>query len=154
MLRFIHWLASIKQGMLEPGMVKCIFLRYREDVDVYQLWRLDDVTSKGMPYKNMVINESGEYKKTFSGSGVVRDRVQHSTRELFRYRQDNNETAFVVAVVENIYAHESLTFNEKVACEVISMWKAGLKEYMDARSDVYVLNNGCKKSNDGKNGYY
>ncbi|GJW02319.1 retrovirus-related pol polyprotein from transposon TNT 1-94 [Tanacetum coccineum] len=36
----------------------------------------------------------------------------------------------------------------KVACEVISKWKAGLKDDMDARSDVYVLNNGCKKCSD------
>ncbi|GJS12354.1 zinc finger, CCHC-type containing protein [Tanacetum coccineum] len=47
--------------------------------------------------------------------------------------------------VEKIYAHESLTFNDTVACEVISMWKAGLKDDMVAQSDVYVLSNGCKK---------
>ena len=36
----------------------------------YQLWRLDDVTSKGVLYRNMGFNESEEYKKTFIGSGV------------------------------------------------------------------------------------
>ncbi|GJX46608.1 hypothetical protein Tco_0271798 [Tanacetum coccineum] len=53
-----------------------------------------------------------------------------------------------------IYAHESLTFNYTVACEVISKWKAGLKDDMDARSDVYVLSNGCKKCSDDSDGYY
>ncbi|GJZ78881.1 hypothetical protein Tco_0643718, partial [Tanacetum coccineum] len=79
---------------------------------------------------------------------LARDREQHSTHELFSYKEDNNEAAFAVAEAEKIYAHESLTFNNTIACEVISMWKAGLKDDMDARSDVYVLSNGCKKCSD------
>ncbi|GKE69535.1 hypothetical protein Tco_1527607 [Tanacetum coccineum] len=55
---------------------------------------------------------------------------------------------FAVAIVDKIYAHESLTFNKIVACEVISKWKIGLKDDMDAQSDVYMLNNGCKKCSD------
>nr|GFA94429.1 zinc finger, CCHC-type [Tanacetum cinerariifolium] len=39
---------------------------------------------------------------------------------------------FVVAAVEKIYAHELLTFNDTVAYDVISKWKARLKEDMDA----------------------
>ncbi|GJW16173.1 hypothetical protein Tco_0020306 [Tanacetum coccineum] len=64
-------------------------------------------------------------------------REQHSARELFRYREDSNEAAFVVAAAEKTYAHELLTFNDTIACEVISKWKVGLKEEMDAdaRSD-------------------
>ncbi|GJR46298.1 hypothetical protein Tco_1314401 [Tanacetum coccineum] len=54
----------------------------------------------------------------------------------------------VLLKAEKIYAHESLTFNNIVACEVISKWKAGLKDEMDARSDVYVLSNGCKNCSD------
>ncbi|GKF18027.1 hypothetical protein Tco_0062945, partial [Tanacetum coccineum] len=34
-----------------------------------------------------------------------------------QYREDSNETAFAVATVGKIYAHESLTFNNTVACE-------------------------------------
>nr|GEX15742.1 zinc finger, CCHC-type [Tanacetum cinerariifolium] len=41
-----------------------------------------------------------------------------------------------------------------VACEVICKWKAGLKDDMDARSDVYVLSNGCRKCSDDNDGYY
>ncbi|GKC51158.1 hypothetical protein Tco_1073903, partial [Tanacetum coccineum] len=70
------------------------------------------------------------------------------------YREDSNEAAFVVAAMDKIYAHESLTFNNTIACEVISKWKAGLKDDMDARSDVYVLSNGCKKCSDDSDGYY
>ncbi|GJZ35098.1 hypothetical protein Tco_0580915 [Tanacetum coccineum] len=85
---------------------------------------------------------------------LARDKEQHLACELFGYREDSNEAAFVVAAVEKIYAHESLTFNDTVACEVISKWKARLKDDIDARSDVYVLNKGCKKCSDDSDGYY
>nr|GEX92041.1 zinc finger, CCHC-type [Tanacetum cinerariifolium] len=111
--------------------------------------------------RNMGFNESREYKKTFISSGVgfknyhsARDREQHSAWELFSYREDSNKAAFAVVVVYKIYAHESLTFNDTVSCEVIFKWKTGLKEDMDARSDVYVLSNGCKKRSDHRNDYY
>ncbi|GKF27627.1 hypothetical protein Tco_0093969, partial [Tanacetum coccineum] len=159
-------------------VLKCIFLGYHKDIVDNQLWRLDDVTSKIMLYRNIGFNESGEYKKTFIGSSVgtgsvqvlqgvefeVEPREDHAfevetlrnvgKRELFSYREDCNEAAFIVAVVEKIYAHESLTFNDIVACEVISKWKAGLKEDTDARLDVYVLSNSCTKSSNDIYGYY
>ncbi|GKC95514.1 zinc finger, CCHC-type containing protein, partial [Tanacetum coccineum] len=171
MLGFFGWLASIKQWVLEPVKVKCIFLGYHKSIVGNNLWRLDDVTSKVVLYRNIGFNESGKYKKTLIGSGVgaglqevqtqdlmdyqlARDRDQHLACEVFGYREDNNEAAFTVAVVEKIYAHESLTFNNTVACEVTSKWKAGLKDDMDARSDVYVLSNGCRKCSDDSDGYY
>nr|GEW57375.1 zinc finger, CCHC-type [Tanacetum cinerariifolium] len=85
---------------------------------------------------------------------LARDRKQHLACELFEYREDNNEDAFEVAAVEKIYEHESFTFNNIVVCEVISKWKAGLKDDMDARSDVYVLSNGSRKCSDDIDGYY
>nr|GFA22875.1 hypothetical protein [Tanacetum cinerariifolium] len=148
MLGFFGWLASIKQWMLEPVYVKCIFLGYHKSIVGNKLWRLDDVTSKVVLYRNMGFNESEEYKKTFIGSGVgtgsvhvlqgvkfedliyyhpTRDREQYSAWELFSYRED-----YEVAAVEKIYAHELLTFNDTVAYDVISKWKARLKEDMDA----------------------
>ncbi|GJW76283.1 hypothetical protein Tco_0137965 [Tanacetum coccineum] len=164
------WLTSIKQGMLEPVKVKCIFLGYYDSIVGNKLRRLDDVTSKVVLYMNMGFNESGESMKTFIGSGVVglqevqtqdlvyyhsaRDRKRHSAWELFSYREDSNEAAFAVVAVYKIYAYESLDFNNTVACEVISKWKAGLKDDMDARSDVYVLRNGCRKCSDDNSGYY
>nr|GEY77904.1 zinc finger, CCHC-type [Tanacetum cinerariifolium] len=51
---------------------------------------------------------------------LARDREQHSAWELFSYREDRNKDAFVVAVVDKINAHESLTFNKIIASEVIS----------------------------------
>nr|GEZ48837.1 zinc finger, CCHC-type [Tanacetum cinerariifolium] len=136
MLWFFGWLASIK---------KCL--------------------NQVVLYKNMDFNKSGKYKKILIGFGgaslqevqnqdlmdyqLACDREKHSSCELFKYREDNNETAFAVVDAEKIYVHESLTFNYTFACEVISKWKAGLKEVMDALSDAYVLNGmvfscGCK----------
>ncbi|GKF76924.1 hypothetical protein Tco_0229394, partial [Tanacetum coccineum] len=70
MLGFFGWLASIKQGMLEPVKVKYVFLGYHENIVANKLWSLDDVTSKVVLYRNMGFNESREYKKTFIDSGV------------------------------------------------------------------------------------
>nr|GEY39518.1 zinc finger, CCHC-type [Tanacetum cinerariifolium] len=72
--------------------VNCIFLGYHKSIVGNKLWRLNDVTSKVVLYRNTCFNESGKYKKTFISSGVV-------------------------AAVEKIYVHESLTFNNTVACE-------------------------------------
>ncbi|GJT44311.1 zinc finger, CCHC-type containing protein [Tanacetum coccineum] len=138
MLGFFGWLA-IKQGMLEPVKVKCIFLGYRKGTgsmqvlqgDEFEVEPQDGHTFEVEPHRNV-------------------DHVVGSQE----YREDSNEAAFAVAAVEKIYAHESLTFNNTVACEVISKWKAGLKDDMDARSDVYVLSNGCKKCSDDSDGYY
>ncbi|GJS47796.1 hypothetical protein Tco_0597917 [Tanacetum coccineum] len=173
MLRFFGWLASIKQGMLEPVKVKCIFFGYRKGIVGNKLWRLDDITSKVVLYRNMGFNESGEYKKTFISSGVGKGSIQvlqgvefevepqeDHTFELEPHGnidhvvEDSNEASFAVAAVDKIYAHESLTFNNTIACEVISKWKAELKDDMNDRLDVYVLSNGCRKCNDDSDGYY
>ncbi|GKD19847.1 hypothetical protein Tco_1209005 [Tanacetum coccineum] len=118
----------------------------------------------------MGFNESGEYKKTFIGSDVgtvsmqvlqgVEFEVEPQEDLTFKVEphgnvdhvvEDSNDAAFAV---EKIYKQESLTFNDTVAYEVISKRKVGLKDYMDARSDVYVLSNGYKKCSDDNDGYY
>ncbi|GKC69304.1 hypothetical protein Tco_1115187 [Tanacetum coccineum] len=139
MLGFFCGLASIKQGMLEPVKVKCIFLGYRKGMRSVQVLQ-------GVEFE---VEPQEDHTFEVEPHGNV-DHLAGSQE----YRKDSNEAAFAVAVVEKIYAHESLTFNDTVACEVISKWKAGLKDDMDARSDVYVLSNGCKKCSDDSDGYY
>ncbi|GJZ33677.1 hypothetical protein Tco_0579113, partial [Tanacetum coccineum] len=173
MLGGFCWLA-IKQGILEPVKVKCIFLGYRKGIVGNNLWRLDDVTSKVLqgvkfevepqedhtfevePHGNVdhVVGSQEVQTQDFMDYHSVRGREQHSACELFRYREDSNEATFAVVVVEKINAYETLTFNDTVACEVIPKWNAGLKEDMDARSVVYVLENGYRKSSDDSDGYY
>ncbi|GJT53390.1 zinc finger, CCHC-type containing protein, partial [Tanacetum coccineum] len=154
MLGFFGWLASIKQGILEPVKVKCIFLGYRKGVvgnkalkvlqgDEFEVEPQNDHTFEVEPHGNVdhVVGSQEVQTQDLIYYQLARDREQHLACELFGYREDSNEAAFAVAAVEKLYAHESLTFNDTVACEVISKWKAGLKDDMDTRSDVYVLSN-------------
>nr|GEZ69299.1 retrovirus-related Pol polyprotein from transposon TNT 1-94 [Tanacetum cinerariifolium] len=53
MLGVFGWLASIKQGIVEPVKVKCIFLGYYKSIVGNKLWRLDDVTLKVVLYMNI-----------------------------------------------------------------------------------------------------
>nr|GFB42626.1 zinc finger, CCHC-type [Tanacetum cinerariifolium] len=75
---------------------------------------LDDVTSKVVLYRAGLQEVQTQDLMDYQ---LARDREQHLAYELFGYREDSNEATFVVAAVENIYAHESLTFNNTVACE-------------------------------------
>ncbi|GKB73466.1 hypothetical protein Tco_0934878 [Tanacetum coccineum] len=92
---------------------------------------------------NMSFNESGEYKKTFIGSGVGTGSVQvlqgvefevepqedHTFEgcdtqysELFNYREDSNEAAFAVAEARKILCTMcSLTFNNTVVVRLQEM---------------------------------
>ncbi|GJT54489.1 hypothetical protein Tco_0989543 [Tanacetum coccineum] len=136
-------------------------IRFKKPIDIL---RLDEVTSKVVLYMNMGFNKSEEYKKTFIGScvGTGSMQVLHGFEfeveplgdHTFEVEPQENVDQGAVAAVEKIYAHKSLNFNNTVAYEVISKWKAELKDDMDARSDVYVLNNGCRKCNDDNDGYY
>ncbi|GJR38196.1 zinc finger, CCHC-type containing protein [Tanacetum coccineum] len=118
MLGFFGWLASIKQGMLEPVKVKCIFLGYHKSIVGNKLWRLDDVTSKVVLYRNMGFNESGEYKKTFIGSGVGTGSMQVLHGFEFEVEPLGDHT-FEVEPQENVdqgagekdLCNKSLTFN-------------------------------------------
>nr|GEW92722.1 zinc finger, CCHC-type [Tanacetum cinerariifolium] len=71
-----------------------------------------------------------------------------------RYRCDSNMAALGGAGVIEEYAHESLTFRDVVACEVISKWISVMKEHMDTRSSMCILINRSRRSNDDNNIYY
>nr|GEV88979.1 copia protein [Tanacetum cinerariifolium] len=147
MLGFIGWLASIKQGMLRSVKVRCIFLGYYKIIVVISFVG----TGSMQVLQGVEFEVEPQEDHTFE---LARDRKQHLAYELFGYREDTIEVAFVVAAVEKNYAHESLAFNNIVTCKVISKWKAGLKDDMGARSDMYLLSNSCRKWSDDMNGYY
>ncbi|GJS56168.1 zinc finger, CCHC-type containing protein [Tanacetum coccineum] len=147
MLRFFSWLASIKLDDVTSKVLQGV---------EFEVELQEDHTFEVEPHGNVdhVAGSQEVQTQYLIYYHLARDREQHSTHELFSYREDNNEAALAVAIVEKIYGHESLTFNNIVSCEVISKWKARLKDDMDAQSDVYVLSNGCKKCSDESNGYY
>ncbi|GJT47126.1 hypothetical protein Tco_0955841 [Tanacetum coccineum] len=136
--------------MLEPVKVKCIFLGYHKRIVGNKLWRLDDVTLKVLHGFEFEVEPLGDH--TFEVE--PQENVDQGAGLQEVQTQDLMEYLLALAAVENIYAHESLAFNDTVAYEVISMWKVGLKEDMDVRSDVYVLCNGCRKSSDDSHDYY
>ncbi|GJR65626.1 hypothetical protein Tco_0011691 [Tanacetum coccineum] len=156
MLGVFGWHASIKQGMLEPvkiknmsynesGEYKKIFIGSGVGTGSMQVFHgfefevepLGDHTFEVEPQENVDQGASLQEVQTqdLMDYQLACDREQHSAWELFSYKEDNNKAAFAVAAVDKIYAHESLTFNNTVASEVIS-------------------NNGCKKCSDDNNGYY
>ncbi|GJT73861.1 zinc finger, CCHC-type containing protein [Tanacetum coccineum] len=119
MLEFFGWLASIKQWMLKPVKVKCIFLGYRKGTGSMQV--LQGIEFEVKPQEDHTFEVEPHRKVNYvAGSHEVQ------TQDLIYY----------YLALDTIYAHESLTFNNIVTCEVISKWKAGLKDNMDARSDV------------------
>ncbi|PWA53468.1 bifunctional TENA-E protein { [Artemisia annua] len=62
--------------------------------------------------------------------------------------------ALEVAEVIEEYTHESLTFRDAVACEVISKWMVVMKEDMDTRSSMCMLSNRFRRSSDDSSVYY
>nr|GEV57628.1 zinc finger, CCHC-type [Tanacetum cinerariifolium] len=83
------------------NQVKCIFLGYHKRIVGNMLWRLDDITSKVVLYRNTGFNESGEYKKTFIGSGVGTGSMQVLHRFKFEVKPLGDHT-FEVEPQENI----------------------------------------------------
>ncbi|GJZ38522.1 putative reverse transcriptase domain, reverse transcriptase zinc-binding domain protein [Tanacetum coccineum] len=135
MLGFFGWLASIKHGMLELVKVKCIFLGYRKGTGSMQVLQGDEFKVEPQDGHTFEVEPHGNVDHVVGSQKVqtqdliyyhpARDRDQHSVWELFNIEKT-----------------------------VISKWKAGLKDDMDARSDVYVLSNGYKKCSDDSDGYY
>nr|GEV28653.1 zinc finger, CCHC-type [Tanacetum cinerariifolium] len=122
---------------------------------------------------NMGFNESVEYEKTFIDFSVGTGLVQVLQGVEFEVESQKDHT-FEVELHGNVskvagsprstntkfdglsfrtcrsgedIAHESLTFNDIVPCEVISKWKARLKEEMDTRwilDQIWYFFCGCK----------
>nr|GEV87810.1 universal stress protein PHOS32-like [Tanacetum cinerariifolium] len=128
MLGFLGWLASIKQWMLKPVKVKCIFMRFREGIVGDKLWRLADVTSMVVLHKNIGFNKSGEYKKTFIGYGVGTGSMQVLHRFEFEVEPLGDHT-FEVEPQENVDQEASLQekawiFGEMCVCSATVVEKA------------------------------
>ncbi|GKB54318.1 hypothetical protein Tco_0905071, partial [Tanacetum coccineum] len=99
---------------------------------------------------SMGFNESGEYKKTFIGSGVGTGSVQalqgveeqHLAWELFSYREDNNESAFAVAAVATV-AGNAVTIVMSITGSIHQgtvMWKRMASSHIYAvRSQEYQM---------------
>nr|GEW70167.1 zinc finger, CCHC-type [Tanacetum cinerariifolium] len=91
--RGFGWLASIKQGMLEPVKVKYIFLGYHKSIVGNKLWRFDEVTSKenidqGAGLQEVQTQDLIDYQ-------LARDREQHLASTVTR-----NAVTTAMAIIE------------------------------------------------------
>ncbi|GJT42378.1 hypothetical protein Tco_0951093 [Tanacetum coccineum] len=99
------------------------------------------------PYPICPIQPYGEHMKINDVDRLIQEYTTYAIKK-------HMPLTPLLAAAENINAYESLTFNDTVSCKVIPKWNVGLKEDMDAQSDVYMLSNGCMKSSDKNDDYY
>nr|GEX76663.1 transposase (putative), gypsy type [Tanacetum cinerariifolium] len=139
MLGIFGWLASIKKGMLEPVKVKNMGFNESEEYKKtfigsgvgtgsmqvlhgfeFEVELLGDHTFEVEPQEN--VNQGAGLLEVQTQDLIyyhlAHDKEQYLACELFGYREDINDAAFAVVVVEKIYAHESPTFNNTVASTV------------------------------------
>ncbi|GJT30599.1 retrovirus-related pol polyprotein from transposon TNT 1-94 [Tanacetum coccineum] len=144
-----------KQGKLEPRAVKCVLLGYPKGMKGYKLYRLDDESPKIVTSRNVVFNESVMYKDTLKNSGVgdksveelqvevelqrlnnhtpEEDQIDHEDGDDEDARdQETNQPLDLTNYQLEEYTHEPLTYQEAVACEDSSKWKAAIEEEMDS----------------------
>nr|GEW08332.1 hypothetical protein [Tanacetum cinerariifolium] len=98
---------NVRCLLIKSGFPKIFWAEatwYPEGVEGYKLYRVDDESPKIVTSMNVVFNKSVMYKDTLKDSGAVEE-------------EDN---------------HEPLTYQEAVACEDSSKWKAAIKEKMDS----------------------
>ncbi|GJW94643.1 zinc finger, CCHC-type containing protein [Tanacetum coccineum] len=124
---------------------------YLEDVKGYRLYMLDDESPKIVTTKNVVFNEMS-CTKTHQEDGddedardqetdqtpdltdyqLVQDREPRTKTKPLRFRDESNIVAYAFVAPEEEDTHEPLTYQEAVACEDSSKWKAAMKEEMDS----------------------
>ncbi|GKD25723.1 retrotransposon protein, putative, ty1-copia subclass [Tanacetum coccineum] len=63
---------------------------------------------------------------------LVRDREPRIRTKPLRFRDESNMAAYAFVAAEEEYTHELLTYQEAVACEDSSKWKAAMEEEMDS----------------------
>nr|GEW01251.1 retrovirus-related Pol polyprotein from transposon TNT 1-94 [Tanacetum cinerariifolium] len=94
-----------------------------------------------MPKEDHTDQEDGDDKDTgdqetdqpldLTDYQLVRDREPRTRTKPLRLRDESNMAAYAFVVVEEEDTHEPLTYQEEVACEDNSKWKAAMKEEMD-----------------------
>nr|GEW46299.1 zinc finger, CCHC-type [Tanacetum cinerariifolium] len=135
--------SHVKQGKLELRAVKCVHLGYPEGVKGYRLYMLNNGSPKIVTSRNVVFNESVMYKDTLKDSSacanksveelqLVRDREPRTRTKPLRFQDKSNMVAYASAAAKEEDTHEPLTYQEAVACDDSSKWKAAMEEEMDS----------------------
>ncbi|GJV21539.1 retrotransposon protein, putative, ty1-copia subclass [Tanacetum coccineum] len=139
-----------KQGKLEPRAIKCVLLGYPEKVGAgadksveelqveVELQRLNNHT----PEEDQTDQEDGDDEDAgdqetdqtpdLTDYQLARDREPRTRTKPLRFRDESNMAAYAFVAAEEEDTHEPLTYQEAVACEDSSKWKAAMKEEMDS----------------------
>ncbi|GKE99536.1 retrotransposon protein, putative, ty1-copia subclass [Tanacetum coccineum] len=108
----------------------------------YRLYRLDNKSPKIVTSRNVVFDESVMYKDTLKDSGAGDKSVEELQvevelqRELrtrtkpLRFQDESNMAAYAFVAAEEEDTHEPLTYQDAIACEDSSKWKAAMKKEM------------------------
>ncbi|GJX75002.1 retrotransposon protein, putative, ty1-copia subclass [Tanacetum coccineum] len=94
MLRIFNCVAYsyVKQGKLEPRVVKCVLLGYHEGVKGYRLYKLDNESPKIVTSRDVVFNESVMYKDMLKDHGACNDKSVEELQVEVKLQCLNNRT--------------------------------------------------------------
>nr|GEY81247.1 retrovirus-related Pol polyprotein from transposon TNT 1-94 [Tanacetum cinerariifolium] len=84
--------------------------------------------SKNSGYYNQETNQPPD----LTNYQLVRDRDPRTRTKPLRFRDKSNMVAYAFVAAEKKDTHEPLTYQEAVACEDSSKWKASIKKEMDS----------------------
>ncbi|GKA85619.1 retrotransposon protein, putative, ty1-copia subclass, partial [Tanacetum coccineum] len=136
--------SHVKQGKLELRAINCVLLGNPEGVKgqelqvEVELQRLNNHTLE----EDQTDQEDGDDEDAgdqetdqtpdLTDYQLVRDREPRTRTKPLRFRDESNMAAYAFVAAEEEDTHEPLTYQEAVACEDSSKWKAAMKEEMDS----------------------
>ncbi|GJW27376.1 retrotransposon protein, putative, ty1-copia subclass [Tanacetum coccineum] len=151
--------SHVKQGKLELRAVKCILLGYPEGVKGDTLKDSGAGTDKSVKELQVEVELQGLSNRTpeedhtnqedaddenegdQETDQLVRDREPRTRTITLRFCDESNMAAYAFAAAEEEDTLEPLTYQEAVACEDSSKWKAAMEEEMDSlrKNKTWVL---------------
>ncbi|GJZ85112.1 retrotransposon protein, putative, ty1-copia subclass [Tanacetum coccineum] len=118
--------------------VRCLLIQVEELQVEVELQRFNNHT----PEEDQIDQEDGDDEDAgdhetdqtpdLTDYQLARDRERRTRTKPLRFRDESNMAAYAFAAAEEEDTHEPLTYQEAVACEDSSKWKAAMEEEMDS----------------------
>nr|GEW28821.1 retrovirus-related Pol polyprotein from transposon TNT 1-94 [Tanacetum cinerariifolium] len=129
-----------KQGKLEPRAVECVLLGYPEGVKRLR-WNSiglnnhaleEDQTDQEDGNDEDAGDQATDQPPNLTDYQLIQDREPRTRTKPLRFRDESNMSVYAFVAAEEEDTHEPLTYQEAVACEDGSKWKATMKEEIDS----------------------